>query len=93
MPLQMYVSSIYRKLAFTKCGRYICRLVVCNYITNHMKQSINNFSKVLCALMVCVGLVFSGCTEGPLDGGDNTEHDGNDDTEEMMSSSCATWLC
>lgn len=84
MPLQMYVSGIYRKLAFTKCGRYICRLVVCNYITNHMKQSINNFSKVLCALMVCVGLVFSGCTEGPLGGGDNTEHDGNDDAEEMI---------
>lgn len=45
-----------------------------------MKQSINNFSKVLCALMVCVGLVFSGCTEGPLEEVENTEQTDRTDT-------------
>ena len=44
-----------------------------------MKKSINNISRVLCALVLCTELVFSGCAEGPLGGNQNTEQDGNED--------------
>ena len=43
-----------------------------------MKKSINNISRVLCALVLCTELVFSGCAEGPLGGNQNTEQDGNE---------------
>ncbi len=42
-----------------------------------MKSSVNNFSRVLCALLLCTGLVFAGCTEGPLGDDQNTEQGDN----------------
>lgn len=42
-----------------------------------MKKTINNFSRVLCALMLCAGFAFVGCTDDPLGGGENTEQGGN----------------
>ena len=47
-----------------------------------MKKSTNNFSRVLCALLLCAGLVFSGCTEGPLGDDQNIEqgNSGSGDT-------------
>ena len=42
---------------------------------------INNFSRVLCALLLCAGFVFSGCTEGPLGDDQNTELGGNASSE------------
>ena len=41
------------------------------------KVSISNFSRVLCALLLCAGLVVAGCTEGPLGDDQNTEQGGN----------------
>ena len=47
-----------------------------------MKKLVFNFSRVLCALMLCAGLVFSGCTEGPLGDDQNIEqgNSGSGDT-------------
>ena len=42
-----------------------------------MKKSINYFGRVLCALLLCAGLVVTGCTEGPLGDDQNTEQGGN----------------
>ena len=47
-------------------------------LTNHMKKSINKFSRVLCALLLCAGLVVAGCTEGPLGDDQNTEQGDNE---------------
>ena len=44
-----------------------------------MKKTINNFSRVLCALMLCAGFALVGCTDDPLGGGENTEQGGNKD--------------
>ena len=41
------------------------------------KVSISNLSRVLCALLLCTGLVFAGCTEGPLGDDQNTEQGDN----------------
>ena len=38
----------------------------------------NNISRVLCALLLCAGLVVAGCTEGPLGDEQNTEQGGNE---------------
>ena len=43
---------------------------------------INKFGRVLCALMLCAGLVFAGCTEGPLGDDQNTEQGGNGTPEQ-----------
>ena len=37
-----------------------------NYILINMRKQINILSRVLCALLLCTGLVFTGCTEGLL---------------------------
>lgn len=37
-----------------------------------MIKQINDFSRVLCALL-CAGLVFAGCTQGPFADDKNTE--------------------
>ena len=42
-----------------------------------MTKSTNYFSRVLCALLLCTGLVFAGCTEGPLGDDQNTEQGDN----------------
>ena len=42
------------------------------------KVSINNISRVLCALLLCVGFAFTGCTDGPLGDEQNTEQGGNE---------------
>ena len=42
-----------------------------------MTKSIKNISRVLCALLLCAGLVFAGCTKGPLGDDQNTEQGGN----------------
>ena len=44
-----------------------------------MKEFTTNFSRVLCALMLCAGIAFVGCTDDPLGGGENTEQGGNND--------------
>ena len=44
-----------------------------------MKKLINNFSRVLFALMFCAGIAFVGCADDPLGGGENTEQGGNND--------------
>ena len=41
------------------------------------KVSINNISRVLCALLLCAGLVVAGCTDGPLGDDQNTEQGDN----------------
>ena len=41
-----------------------------------MKQ-LNYISRVLCALLLCAGLVFAGCTEGPLGDDQKTEQGDN----------------
>jgi len=41
-----------------------------------MKTTSNIFSRVLCALMLCVGLVLAGFTDDPLGNGENTEQEG-----------------
>ena len=42
------------------------------------KVSISNFSRVLCALLLCAGcIMFAGCTDDPLGDGENTEQGGN----------------
>lgn len=53
-----------------------------NFLKYNMIKSINKFSGVQCALLVCAGLVFAGCTEGNIDdninnGSNNTEQPGN----------------
>ena len=50
-----------------------------------MKKTINNFSRVLCALMLCAGLVVAGCTDGPLGDDQNTEQEGNETPEQKGS--------
>ena len=42
-----------------------------------MNKLYYNISRVLCALLLCAGLVFVGCTEGPLGDEQNTEQGGN----------------
>ena len=42
-----------------------------------MKSSVSNFSRVLCALLLCAGLVVTGCAEGPLGDDQNTEQGDN----------------
>ena len=49
-----------------------------------MKKSINCFSRVLGALLLCAGLVVVGCTEGPL-GGENSEQGGNGTPEPLVT--------
>ena len=46
-----------------------------------MKTLNRIFCKVLCAFMLCAGLVFAGCTEGPLGDDQNTEQGGNENGE------------
>ena len=43
-----------------------------------MQKSINYFGRVLCALLLCAGFAFTGCTEGPLGEDQNTEQGGNE---------------
>ena len=43
-----------------------------------MIKSTNYFSRVLGALLLCAGLAFAGCTEGPLGEDQNTEQGGNE---------------
>ena len=44
-----------------------------------MKAIIHNFSRVLCALLLCTGcFMFAGCTDDPLGGGENTEQEGGE---------------
>ena len=47
-----------------------------------MKKLVFNFSRVLCALMLCAGFAFADCTEGPLGDEQNTEqgNSGSGDT-------------
>ena len=40
-----------------------------------------NFSRVLCALLLCAGLAFAGCTGGPLGEDQNTEQGGNENND------------
>ena len=47
-----------------------------------MKKSINFFSRVLCALMLCAGLTFVGCTEDPLEGVEDIGQGGNENSGE-----------
>ena len=47
-----------------------------------MKKMINKFGRVLCALLLCAGLVVDGCTEGPLGDDQNTEQEGNETPEQ-----------
>ena len=42
-----------------------------------MIKLLNNISRVLCALLLCAGLMFAGCTEGPLGDNQNTEQGDN----------------
>ena len=42
-----------------------------------MKKQLTNFSRVLYALLLCAGLVFAGCTDGPLGDNQNTEQGDN----------------
>lgn len=44
-----------------------------------MTKSINYFSRVLGAFLLCVGLVLAGCTDGPLGENEKTEQGGNED--------------
>ena len=43
----------------------------------YMKKLINNFSRVLCALMFCTGFMFVGCVDGPLGSEENAEQGGD----------------
>ncbi len=45
-----------------------------------MTKSFNYFSRVLCALLLCAGLVVAGCTEGPL--GDDQNGGGQETPEQ-----------
>ena len=47
--------------------------------TYNMTNSIINFTKVLCALLICAGLVVAGCTEGSLGDGQSTDGPLGDD--------------
>ena len=42
-----------------------------------MQKTINYFGRVLCALLLCAGLAFASCTEGPLGDDQKTEQGGN----------------
>ena len=44
-----------------------------------MTKSINYFSRVLGAFLLCTGLVFAGCTDDPLGDNQKTEQGGNED--------------
>ena len=44
-----------------------------------MKKLINNFCRVLCALMLCAGIVFVGCTDDLLGGRDEDVEQGSGD--------------
>ena len=44
-----------------------------------MKKLINNFSRVLCALMLCAGIAFVGCTDDLLGGRDEDVEQGSGD--------------
>ena len=44
-----------------------------------MTKSINSFSRVLGAFLLCAGLVFAGCTDDPLGDNQKTEQGGNED--------------
>ena len=52
-----------------------------------MKTTINYFSRGLCALLLCAGLVFTGCTEGPLGDDQKTEQGGNETPEPLVTAS------
>ena len=56
-----------------------------------MTKSIINYSRVLCALLLCAGLVVVGCAEGPLGDGQSTEGPLGDDqnTEQGVNLSSA----
>ena len=56
-----------------------------------MTKSIINFSRVLCALLLCAGLVVVGCAEGPLGDDQSTEGPLGDDqnTEQGVNLSSA----
>lgn len=43
-----------------------------------MKTIINYFSRMLCALLLCAGMVMSSCEEGPLENDEKTEQGGNE---------------
>ena len=59
-------------LLFQNGGGYLCP----RFKINDM-ELLNYFSRVLCALMLCAGLVFTGCAEDQLGEDPNTEQDGN----------------
>ena len=50
-----------------------------------MKKTINNFSRVLCALMLCAGFALVGCTDDPLGGRENNGRDGSGDSTTPVS--------
>ena len=50
-----------------------------------MKTLILNLGRVLCALMLCAGLVVAGCTEGPLDDEQNNEQENNEGSQDSPS--------
>ena len=57
-----------------------------------MKTTINYFSRMLCALLLCAGLVATSCEEGPLENDEKTEqgeneNTGNEDEEELKNGS------
>ena len=43
-----------------------------------MKTIINYFSRMLCALLLCAGMVATSCEEGPLENDEKTEQGGNE---------------
>ena len=45
-----------------------------------MKTIINYFSRMLCALLLCAGLVATSCAEGPLENDEKTEQGENENT-------------
>ena len=44
-----------------------------------MKTTINYFSRVMCAFLLCAGLVLVGCTDEPLGENEKTDQGGNED--------------
>lgn len=48
-----------------------------------MKTAINYFGRVMCAFLLCVGMVMTSCeSQDPIDNGENTEQGGNQETPE-----------
>ena len=48
-----------------------------------MTTTINYFGRMLCAFLLCTGMVMTSCeSEGPIDNGENTEQGGNQETPE-----------